>query len=622
MESTDPKTILKSQILSMTNINFLVNMIRQQIKLSEKAIPKCINIITGYLSRYVENLDRYPEDNQELITAISFLNQKCFDEFVTYLATKYPGQNLTRDGNPIEDLIGQTTNQNQTLSSSQRSVNGYYVEEPVSIKKSTQSNSKGINGLSEHAVHNSYSDDFIIIDEDEKNRLLAKYNTKSTQLNSQFNEQPKSDPSTEFLSYLTNPMVLQMFSMMLNQVNQVNPSVSTNKKSQKEPYEIEAILDADQVKMLLGKQKNIKVSEKHVRTIPELNSSVEEMNVTDVTNQESDDELPDDPIIETVPVSKAKINKVEQSIQPKLDLSKGITIETLPECEVELKRLMELKNKYISERNFEMADEIDTQKRKIIEAMYDFKKSLGTQLKENKDRLANFTFTKNEEDGDNIEYLNLEIDPTDNFMNMKDIVIKCKAESKISELTLMEYYLPANTNNVTRFNNKFSVYCNGNLFKTVIPPAKYDIQTLFNYIQSQLTLLEFKVVDKDKITIRNTMGVKFDLMVGDDTVFPLLGFTENADKYKDNLIYTSNKAFSMTPSDKIIFCLSGTTMEPLTLDTDVVVKANKIIKKSRNGFNLRQFVLRFTNNLEQFYDFIFPIKMCLKITYHESGKNN
>ena len=37
--------------------------------------------------------------------AINYLNQKCFNEFLNYISIRYPNQNLTRNGQPIENLI-------------------------------------------------------------------------------------------------------------------------------------------------------------------------------------------------------------------------------------------------------------------------------------------------------------------------------------------------------------------------------------------------------------------------------------------------------------------------------------------------------------------------------------
>jgi hypothetical protein len=67
---------------------------------------KCITIVTGYLNNYLDNIDRYPENNDELIEAISFLNNKCIEDFHAYLATKFPGANLMKEPpSPTNEMI-------------------------------------------------------------------------------------------------------------------------------------------------------------------------------------------------------------------------------------------------------------------------------------------------------------------------------------------------------------------------------------------------------------------------------------------------------------------------------------------------------------------------------------
>src|SRR5271154_975704 len=93
----DYKIILRSKLLSKINIDFLVNIIVSNFKISQKATPKCINIIVENFNKYLNNLERYPENDNELIAAIQYLNNKCYDDFVTYLHNKYPNMSLLRN---------------------------------------------------------------------------------------------------------------------------------------------------------------------------------------------------------------------------------------------------------------------------------------------------------------------------------------------------------------------------------------------------------------------------------------------------------------------------------------------------------------------------------------------
>ena len=544
------------------------------------------------------------------------------------------------------------------------------------------------------------ADEMIVIDEEEKNKLLAGLNTPKQ----------KTDPSTDFLTYLTNPVVLQMFALMLKQLNQQNVSVQVQPIPPSKPIikydlnDLEAVLDMDQVQQLLNpiavknvqsskpvlsskkietktieqkqivqnqsikflkkstpvkqqtvtkklvqlnkqqatssvkraqKFQNDGIYEETVDEVPindevldelseedngDVINELEELNETD---EQAEDDVQEDTVEEEPTEEIADDEYLTSEDIDTIDLTDGINDENIHQVEEQIKSLYNKKNKYLAEQNFEMVEQIDAKKKQIIDALMAFQKKSKEMLIENKTKLSNFEFTKKEDDenSENIDYLNLEIDPSDNYLDMKNIIIKCNSDKKVSELILVEYYLPANTSNITRFNNKFTIYANEKMYDIKITPAKYDIDALLSYVQNYVPMLELTIVDGNKIKIRNTMGMKFDLMISDDSIFPLLGFIEKADIYTNKHTYISSKPYNVDISDKITFCLSGTTMEPIQLETDTDVTANKVLKKSRNGFNLRQFILRFMTNMDQFYDFIFPVKMCFKIVYVSEADN-
>ena len=202
-----------------------------------------------------------------------------------------------------------------------------------------------------------------------------------------------------------------------------------------------------------------------------------------------------------------------------------------------------------------------------------------------------------------------------NFNDLKNIVIKFKTDNKITDITLVDYLLPFNENNVTRFNNKFVVYFNNNITRITIPPGKYEIQALLDYIKSKATFLDFSINDKNIITIKNTMDMKFDLMLDSDTIFSFLGFNGKIDFYKEKIFYTGAMPFNTSANEKVSFNLSGSTMEPMQMEFDKSVIVNKSLKKSRAGIIMKQMVLHFSDAQNQCYDFIMPFKMCFKITY-------
>ncbi len=76
---------MKNQLLSDININFLIEKILENFKISQKAVEKCRTIIVKNLTQDLSNLNRFPENTDEMIEAINFLTKKSFDDFVTYL---------------------------------------------------------------------------------------------------------------------------------------------------------------------------------------------------------------------------------------------------------------------------------------------------------------------------------------------------------------------------------------------------------------------------------------------------------------------------------------------------------------------------------------------------------
>lgn len=593
----DYKTVLQFQLLSKTNIDYLVNTILQNFKISQKALSKCINIITNNLTKYLENLDRYPQNNNELIEAITFLNKKCYDDFTIYLSTKYPNKNLLRTN---QTYIGMTNDEQYRPSK----------PAPIDIKQNIE----------------SYDyDNIIILSEEEKNELLKKYNDKP---------KPTTNVSNDFLSYLTNPMVLQMFSMMIGQVNEqniTNQNTIKNKTMGKQIV-IDDILDEEQVKALLAKSTPAKIvnKDKQIQAVLpkpikkqkfvplEIDSISDEINtnINDYEDTLSDTELT--PLSSPEPLKRDANDTDDEIVESGIviDLSKKITKDMLPHIDAKVKDLISQKNKYLAENNMKMVKQIDKEKELIRNAVHAYNKELEEISKESESKINGISTSSSRraEDGDNVEYLDLKFDPTNDYNDLKNIVIKFKSENKITDITLVDYFLPFNSNNVTRFNNKFVVYFNNRITKIIIPPAKYEIQALLDYIKSQITFLDFSINNNKIITIKNTMG-KFDLMIDNDTIFPLLGFNGKIDSYKDKLFYSGANAYDMEANEKVIFSLSGSTMVPMEMEFDKEVKINKSLKKTRAGVNIKQMVLQFNNAKDQCYDFILPFKMCFKITY-------
>ena len=491
----DYKHMLCETMLSQSNIDYVMQLVIENYKINNKAISQCKLIITEYIKKLLLALKNYPTNDNELIYAVKYLNEACYNEFIEYLTNKYPNIDIRK--NKTKHI------------------------EPQKME---------------------ILDNLIILNEQEKNDLIA------------------SDQKKSILKLL-NPITIQLFSNIINSKKKVDVT-------------FDGIYDEEYVNNNFFGVK------------------------PDVINQDVN------PII----ITEVNTN----TIIPELDISKGLTVDMLPLVENRISKLVEQKNNYIDEGKLDDINDIDTEKTKLIESVIEYKKTLDKSVKETKNKL-NMTIDKKNID-DNIEDLDLQLDPTNDFNDLKNIIIKSKTDCKIVEINLISYYLPSNNNNVTRLNNKFSVFFNGKVSKILIPTMKYEIETLCNYISNQVTFLDIIINEDKTITITNKMNLKFDLLTDDDTVFSILGFTKKASDLKNAVSYTGDKPYNIE-TNKVFFSLSGTPMEPMEMTFDENITVNKILRKTKNGVSIRQLKLNFMDINEQFYDFIKPFNIRLQITY-------
>ncbi|XWV26161.1 putative low complexity protein [Tupanvirus soda lake] len=639
----DYKVILKEQLLSKTNIDFLLNTILSNFKISSnaKTIDKCVNIIANNMRKYLENIDRFPENNQELIEAINFLNKKCYNDFMEYLLKKYPNGNIIRNSSMLPNInitmpSPENNNKtNQTYQTQQMYIQPNYINDRDQGNTFGNTNNTFGNTLQQspaiYAQHQQtppkspqYFNEVIVLSEDEKNELLKKYEKQQPK------HQSEATKTDEFLAYLTNPVVLQMFNMMVSQVNQQNNAQKEIKKTAKSEIVVDEILDINQVQALIAKttqesvtntkitptvitktneeKKVVLMNEKKINHKNETkkiissinnNNEVDEDENTNNNGTESDEDINED-------------NNTQ------IDLS-NITNETLPLIDKRIKELVIIKDKYLKEGNKKMIKEIDKEKTDLINAVVALKQKSVKEAKENENKMNGLTQTKSTDPNEaNVERLDLQFDPTNDYNDLKNIEIGFSNDQKIMEISLLSYYLPFNSNNVTRMNNKFMVYFNNKVNKIIIPPGKYEINVLLDAIKSQANFLDFSINEKSKmITIKNTMNMKFELMIDNDTIFPLLGFTAKPDNYKDKLFYEASQPYNLESNQNVFLSLSGSTKDPeqLEFNKEIVLEKPKVLRKVSRGILMKKMNLNLTNTMGQFYDFIMPFKLCFKITY-------
>lgn len=73
---------------SSRNVEEILRMICDQVKLNDASYHKCRNTIAFLLNNYVRRLSRSPKNKQEMMIIAQYLNRKCCDEIVQILIRK------------------------------------------------------------------------------------------------------------------------------------------------------------------------------------------------------------------------------------------------------------------------------------------------------------------------------------------------------------------------------------------------------------------------------------------------------------------------------------------------------------------------------------------------------
>jgi len=87
----DRSTMMLSAIcLDERNINVLVKNITENVRISDKSIPRCTEMIIHEMERNLARLSRPPKDREETKEIVYFLNKTCLDNMMDYLIKKFP----------------------------------------------------------------------------------------------------------------------------------------------------------------------------------------------------------------------------------------------------------------------------------------------------------------------------------------------------------------------------------------------------------------------------------------------------------------------------------------------------------------------------------------------------
>ena len=93
MEKMD---ILYSICLNSKNIDALIEVICDDIKLSERSIPKCSTMIQDIMKKNINKLSRPPKNKEEMKEIVRYLNKLCVNTIIESIAKKYPDLHINK----------------------------------------------------------------------------------------------------------------------------------------------------------------------------------------------------------------------------------------------------------------------------------------------------------------------------------------------------------------------------------------------------------------------------------------------------------------------------------------------------------------------------------------------
>jgi len=551
----DYKKILIDMLMSDSNINHMVNMVLNNYKINKKVSDKCANFIKTKLKYYSNNIDRYPENKIELTQALSYLNKKCYEDFEKYLTEKYPNQNLKR-----EHLTNIPQQQSQTVK-----------HEVINDNNKTTNEYPGM----------------IIIDEDEAKELIKKSS--------------KNRINEDFLQYLANPAVIQSLCSILSHINHL---------SQIKNIKIDEILTEEQVKKILDNESKKSTDKNSVKVVKQ---NAEILPIVPIKENIDDSITEDVKEIDDIYANKTKKEDNKNTITFSGDIS-IIDNDMLIKIKDHIEHLIFMKNDCSNANNSELLQKIENEQKRLINVISEHKNKMVKTIEETQKKIETMKIESSNDD--EYENLHIEIDPLNNYEDMKKIIIKLNNNDnkRLSEIILVSYHIHSNEDNITRFNNTFVINHNDNIEKYFIPTGNYDLDTLLRIIENKVMYLKFSEFN-GKIKVVNKYDLPFDLDISNDSIFSILGFVGNASKYKGEKEYTASRTYALDSNKKATLSI-GMSTDPIELQFDEKVEVNKVIKKFKgNGVSCNQIRLSFLNSIEQYYDFNKPIEIFLRFKW-------
>ena len=571
----------KKYLQSDENITYHTNLLLERCNIKKDNLNKIRLILTEMIQNIIPNLNNLPTNQQEFIEALNFTRNLIHDKFIIFLEEKYPGKQI-RKSIPIHQIhqihqqqhqINQNIQFEEQLIDDNQNVNQYI--------SSINSHISAVQPRKQTQYITSY----------EKDLLLKKYG-----LNNPSNQHQKSGQQ-EFIKYLTNPTVLKNFWDM---VQRMNPEKTVVKKS----YRADMVVNHEQLNMYI--QNVIFEASKSKSKTQSIQDKKNNNDIHVLNDRNSADPYADQKA--TILDANEDIDgNNDEIIIPTVDITKGINVENMAVVSQTMKELSEMKLKYKDEKD--IIEAVDEELHTLVSALKQYRESVKQSMNEYDNKIK---VIKNK--NDNEEILKLEVNPNDDGSDMKKIEIDVTDNRKIKKITLMDYYVPLNVSNISRSTNHFGIFTNGQPKNIYIPPAKYDdIFSIINYIKGVMSFIDIKV-ENNIITINNLLG-KFDLIINEKSIFPILGFREKSEKYRGESTYTGNVPYDINANSIVYFSIHSTNIDPIKLVFDKETIADVIVKKSNSGVSMKKISMEFTNKLGQIYDFILPFRIGLKIEF-------
>lgn len=184
--------------------------------------------------------------------------------------------------------------------------------------------------------------------------------------------------------------------------------------------------------------------------------------------------------------------------------------------------------------------------------------------------------------------------------DLKSITFQIGVDRKVVNVQLISYFIPKTEYNVTNLTNTFMVCYNGELIKHSIEPGKYTMDQLIGKIQTLMPFLTVSV--SDKVTV--STGSKFEILVQDNSAWPLLGF-ESAN-YSRKTTYTAKDSYCMDLNESAYIGLDRSNIDPvlITLGEHITLDKPAILKQTSKPMPLKEITIKVVDKLSQYYDLI------------------